>query len=126
MMTFIKSGTLINKKFHEFFLPTILASMAAQLGTIVNGIIVGNFISPSAMAAISACLPLNQITYALAVLISIGSAALIAIASGARDKFKANYIFTTVVTISGLFAVILLSVFVPNAYEISKFLSSVE
>ena len=126
MMTFIKSGTLINKKFREFFLPTILASMAAQMGTIVNGIIIGNFISPSAMAAISACLPLNQITYALAVLISIGSAALIAIASGARDKFKADYIFTTVVTVSGLFAVILLSVFVPNAYEISKFLSSVE
>lgn len=126
MMTFIKSGTLINKKFREFFFPTILASMAAQLGTIVNGIIVGNFISPTAMAAISACLPMNQITYAIAVLISIGSAALIAIASGARDKSKADYIFSTVVAVSGLFAVILLITFVPNAYEISKVLSSVE
>lgn len=126
MMTFIKNGTLINKKFHEFFFPTILASMAAQLGTIVNGIIVGNFISPSAMAAISACIPLNQITYAIAVLISIGSAALIAIASGARDKFKADYIFSTVVTVSVFVAVILLAIFVPNTYEISKILSSVE
>ena len=126
MVTFIRSGTLVNKKFREFFLPTILASMAAQLGTIVNGIIVGNFINPRAMAAISACLPLNQITYALAVLISIGSAALIAIASGARDKSKADYIFSTVVAVSGLFAVILLIAFVPNAYEISKVLSSVE
>lgn len=126
MVTFIRSGTLINKKFREFFLPTILASMAAQLGTIVNGIIVGNFINSRAMAAISACLPLNQITYAIAVLISIGSAALIAIASGARDKSKADYIFSTVVAVSGLFAVILLIAFVPNAYEISKVLSSVE
>jgi len=126
MMTFVKNGTLINKKFHEFFFPTILASMAAQLGTIVNGIIVGNFISPSAMAAISACIPLNQITYAIAVLISIGSAALIAIASGARDKFKADYIFSTVVTVSVFVAVILLAIFVPNTYEISKILSSVE
>ena len=126
MMTFVKNGTLINKKFHEFFFPTILASMAAQLGTIVNGIIVGNFISPSAMAAISACIPLNQITYAIAVLISIGSAALIAIASGARDKFKDDYIFSTVVTVSVFVAVILLAIFVPNTYEISKILSSVE
>ena len=126
MITFIKNGTLINKKFREFFFPTILASMAAQLGTIVNGIIVGNFISPSAMAAISACIPLNQITYAIAVLISIGSAALIAIASGARDKFKADYIFSTVVTVSVFAAVILLDIFVPNTYEISKVLSSVE
>ena len=60
------SGTLINKKFREFFLPTVLASMAAQLGTILNGIIVGNLINSQAMAAVSACLPLNQITYALA------------------------------------------------------------
>lgn len=113
-------------KWHHCFFPTVLASMAAQLGTIVNGIIVGNFINPSAMAAISACLPLNQITYAAAVLISIGSAALIAIASGARDKAKADYTFSTVIAVSIFFAAIFLVVFVPNAYEISKILSSVE
>ena len=90
---FIKSGTLVNKKFREFFIPTVLASMAAQLGTIINGIIVGNLISPHAMAAISACLPLNQITYALAVLISMGSSGLIAIAAGKRDNDGANFIF---------------------------------
>lgn len=78
------------------------------------------------MAAVSACLPLNQITYAVAVLISIGSAALIAIASGARDKLKADYIFSTVVTISILSALILSVIFIPNVYEISKILSSVE
>lgn len=123
---FFKTGALVEKKFREFFFPTVLASMASQLGTIVNGIIVGNFISPTAMAAISACLPLNQITYAFAVLISIGSAALIAIASGARDKVKADYIFSTVITVSIFSAVVLLAVFVPNTYEISKILSSVE
>lgn len=74
--------------------------MAAQLGTIVNGIIVGNFINANAMAAISACVPLNQITYATAVLIAIGSSALIAVASSARDKAKADYIFTAVVAVS--------------------------
>ena len=85
-MSFVKTGALVEKKFREFFFPTVLASMAAQLGTIINGIIVGNLISPQAMAAISACLPLSQITYAMAVLISIGSSGLIAIASGKRDK----------------------------------------
>lgn len=124
--SFIKTGTLVTKKFREFFFPTVLASMAAQLGTIVNGIIVGNFIGANAMAAVSACLPLNQITYAIAVLISIGSAALIAIASGARDKAKADYVFSTVVASSILFALILAALFIPNTYEISEFLSSVE
>lgn len=124
--SFVKTGVLVEKKFREFFMPTVLASMAGQLGTIINGIIVGNFIGANAMAAVSACLPLNQITYAVAVLISIGSAALIAIASGARDKLKADYIFSTVVTMSILSALILSVIFIPNVYEISKILSSVE
>lgn len=77
--------------------------MAAQLGTIINGIIVGNLISANAMAAISASLPLNQITYATAVLVAIGSSALIAVASGARDNAKADYIFSVVVALSIFF-----------------------
>lgn len=126
MTTFIKSGTLVNKKFREFFIPTVLASMAAQLGTIINGIIVGNLISPHAMAAISACLPLNQITYAFAVLISMGSSGLIAIAAGKRDNDGANYIFTTVVAVSVFFGVLWAILLIPNSYALSNFLSSAE
>lgn len=99
---FVKSGTLVNKKFREFFFPMVLASMAARLGTIINWIIVGNLISPHAMAAISACMPLSQITYDFAVLVSIGSSGLIAIASGKRDNAEADYIFSTVISL-GIF-----------------------
>lgn len=123
---FIKSGTLVNKKFREFFIPTVLASMAAQLGTIINGIIVGNLISPHAMAAISACLPLNQITYALAVLISMGSSGLIAIAAGKRDNDGANFIFTTVVAVSVFVGMLWAILLIPNSYALSNFLSSAE
>ena len=126
MTTFIKSGTLINKKFREFFIPTVLASMAAQLGTIINGIIVGNLISAHAMAAISACMPLSQITYAFAVLISIGSSGLIAIASGKRDNDEANYIFSTVIT-TGIFSAAIWAVFlIVNSSALPNFLSSAE
>jgi len=105
-LTYKKSGKLVSQKFREFFYPTVLASMAAQLGTIINGIIVGNLISPHAMAAISACMPLSQITYALAVLISIGASGLIAIAAGKRDNEEANFIFGTVATTGAICAVI--------------------
>ncbi len=126
VMNFMKTGVLVEKKFREFFIPTVLASMAAQLGTIVNGIIVGNFINANAMAAISACVPLNQITYATAVLIAIGSSALIAVAAGSRDKAKADYIFSVVVALSIFFALLLGTIFVSHVYEISKILTSVE
>lgn len=59
--SYVKSGRLINKKFRELFFPTVLASMASQFGTIVNGIVVGNLIGTDAMTAISASLPLMQI-----------------------------------------------------------------
>jgi len=125
-LTYHKTGTLIKQKFKEFFLPTVLSSMAAQLGTIINGIIVGNFISSHAMAAVSACIPLNQITYALAVLISMGSSGLIAIAAGKRDNDGANYIFSTVVTVSVLVGVLWAVLLIPNSYALSIFLSSAE
>ena len=124
--SFIKSGTLVNKKFREFFIPTVLASMAAQLGTIINGIIVGNLISPHAMVAISACMPLSQITYAMAVLISIGSSGLIAIASGKRDNEEADYIFSTVIAM-GVFSAAIWAVFlILNSSVLPNFLSSAE
>ena len=125
-LTYHKTGALIKQKFKEFFLPTVLSSMAAQLGTIINGIIVGNFISSHAMAAVSACIPLNQITYALAVLISMGSSGLIAIAAGKRDNDGANYIFSTVVTVSVLVGVLWAVILIPNSYALSIFLSSAE
>ena len=125
-LTYHKTETLIKQKFKEFFLPTVLSSMAAQLGTIINGIIVGNFISSHAMAAVSACIPLNQITYALAVLISIGASGLIAIAAGKRDNDEANYIFTTVVAISVFVGILWAVILIPNCYALSIFLSSAE
>lgn len=124
--TFVKNGALVEKKFREFFLPTVLASMAAQLGTIVNGIIVGNLISANAMAAISACLPLSQITYAMAVLISIGSSGLIAIASGKRDNDEADFIFSTVIAM-GIFSAAIWATFLfLNSSALPNFLSSAE
>ncbi len=120
-LTYHKTGTLVKQKFKEFFLPTVLSSMAAQLGTIINGIIVGNFISSHAMAAVSACIPLNQITYALAVLISMGSSGLIAIAAGKRDNDGANYIFSTVVAVSVFFGVLWAVLLIPSSYALSIF-----
>ena len=100
--------------------------MAAQLGTIINGIIVGNLISSNAMAAISACLPLSQITYAMAALISIGSSGLIAIASGKRDNDEADFIFSTVIAMGVFSAAIWATFLFINSSALPNFLSSAE
>ena len=78
------------------------------------------------MAAVSACLPLNQIVSALGILISTGSTGLIAIAAGERDNRKADYIFSTVLTLGMIFAVVLVVALVPQAKSLTGLLSSVE
>ena len=83
-------------------------------------------ISSNAMAAISACLPLSQITYAMAVLISIGSSGLIAIASGKRDNDEADFIFSTVIA-TGIFSATIWATFLfLNSSALPIFLSSAE
>ena len=92
---YTKSDTLLNKKFREFFLPTVLMAMASQLGVIPDSIIVGNLIDANAMASVGVCMPLNQIAAAVNVIISVGAGGLIAIAAGARQRGEANKIFST-------------------------------
>lgn len=123
---YVKTGTLINKKFRELFLPTVLAAMAEQLGVIANGIIVGNLIGTNALTAVSACLPLIQIVAGFGILISTGSTGLIAIASGEGNHKKANYIFSSVLTLGMIFSAVFLLLMASYTREIASLLSSVE
>lgn len=121
-LAYKKTGTLVNKKFLELFLPTIFATASIYLGNVINGIIVGNLIDPLAMAAIYACIPINQMSCALALLISAGAAGMISVAAGARESDKADYIFSLVLTL-GLICVFLIVALAPFNAEFAKILS---
>lgn len=121
-LNFKKNNDLVNKKFNELFLPTILATASIYLGNVINGIIVGNLIDPVAMASIYACIPLNQAACALSILISAGAAAMIAVAAGARENDKADYIFSIVLTL-GIICAFFIVLLAPLSQEISKILS---
>ena len=121
---YIKSGALVNKKFREFFMSTVLMSVAAQLGVIIDSIIVGNMIDSSAMASVSICMPLNQVSSALSLLISVGAGGLAAIASGARQHEEADKIFTAVTVLSLLLGILMTAVCLPFAWELADFLAT--
>ena len=121
-LTFKKNNTLIYKKFVELFFPTILATASIYFGNIINGIIVGNLIDPLAMASVYACIPLNQASFSMALLISTGAAGMIAVAAGARENDKADYIYSIVLTL-GLICAFFIVLLAPFNAEISKILS---
>ena len=107
---YVKSGALVNRKFHEFLVPTFLMSMSAQLGVVLDGVIVSYLLSAGAMASVGASMPLNQIAASLSVMISVGAVGHITTALGLGEKDKASRIFSTVCALS-LSIGILLTVF---------------
>lgn len=118
-----KSSALVIRKFREFFWPTVLATMAMQLGTILDSIIVGNLIGADAMAGVGVCMPLTQILGSISFLLTVGAGSMIAVAAGARQQDEANRIFSAVLILNGLYALVFLLILVPNVPETAAFLA---
>ncbi|MBR1579893.1 MAG: hypothetical protein IJ668_05285 [Selenomonadaceae bacterium] len=119
-----KTDDLIVRKYRELFVPTLLSSFAYYLGNILNGVIVGNLLGLDEMAAVCACMPLNQLATALALLFSIGSTGMIAIAAASREHDRADYIFSTVATLTLTVAALILVALLPITDALTEFLSS--
>lgn len=89
-----RTSSIINKKYNEYLIPTVLTAMATQLTAFVDSVISSNFVCPDAIAAISLVSPIQQFVFSLTVFFGLGSSALISTAQGSGDKQKANRIFT--------------------------------
>ncbi|UAL08195.1 MAG: ATP-binding protein [Candidatus Methanogranum gryphiswaldense] len=81
---------LMNRAFRVYLLATILSTMAVALGSVFNGIVVGNLIGPDALSAVNLCSPLLQMLNAISALINIGGATLAAtyLGRGRRDDYR--------------------------------------
>lgn len=121
-----KTNDLLGRKFHELFVPTLLSSIALYMGNIINGVIVGNLISLEAMTSIYACMPLNQLATAIAMLLSVGSMGMIAYAAGAQEDDKADHIFSTVLTMSFIISALTVIFLLPFTRELAVVLSAAE
>ncbi len=90
---FQRNGRLLLKRFSSYFFPTILMSMALSMSVVVDGVIVGNMLSPEAFAAVNLGLPLMQAFAALFVFFGIGGSVSAAWHMGKHDASAANTIF---------------------------------
>jgi len=85
---------LVNKTFKSYLFATVLASMALSLGVVINGIIVGNLLGPSALSAVNLTAPVMQLFNAIYLLLNVGGAILIAMAIGKQNFEDVNRIFS--------------------------------
>ncbi len=89
-----QTGTLVKNKFREHLLPAILTTMALSLATVLDGIIVGQFLGSAALAAIGLAAPIIYGINIIYVLFGGGGMVSASIARGRQEKDKANGLFT--------------------------------
>lgn len=114
---------LLDKKYWEFFVPTILMAMTLTMSIVVDSIIVGNMLGSEALAAVNLVMPVIMLYNTVAVCLGLGAATVISIAKGRRQSDYANDIFTTALLVMLALGIILLAVQWVYVDEITRLLT---
>lgn len=89
----------VSSLFCHFAIPGVLSSLSMCLYGIIDGMILGQFIGPNAMAAVNMAAPIFNIISCIAILIAIGGNTLVGISLGEQNRNKANHYFNNAVTV---------------------------
>lgn len=99
---YARTGFLINKKFKEYLVSTIMTSLAMSLAQVVDSVLVGNLLGDEALAANGLSQPFIFIINMIYMLIGVGGMTSASLAKGRRDNQQANRIFTQTILIGFL------------------------
>jgi putative MATE family efflux protein len=76
--------------------PAIVGNMSNTLYNIISRIYLGRFVGSAAMGAMGVIFPLNNLTTAMSVMLTIGGAAQVSMSLGKGDKKKSDSVFTNI------------------------------
>ena len=93
-MTLTRNSKLINKKFIAYLIPSILMIFAMQFSSLIDGIIIGNFLGSEALSATSLVSPILYIIQIPGFALGAGGSILINNLLGKRDVDKAKKVFS--------------------------------
>ena len=85
-----RNGRLVNRKFTEFFFPSVLMSASISLSIIIDSAIVGNVLGSNELGAMNLIMPLSLCFTAISGMFGIGSATCISMFKGKMDSENAN------------------------------------
>lgn len=91
----MKNDYIVKKVFRKYFLFSILSSIAAPLGMMVDGMVIGNFLGGEAMAAAGLASPLYILLSAFSGIIASGSTSLCGQYIGREQPEQVRQIFST-------------------------------
>lgn len=76
--------------FRKYAIPGVIGLLFVGLQTIIDGIVLGNFVGSNALASVSLILPCYSFMAAVAVVMGVGCQTLISICLGKRDRMGAS------------------------------------
>ena len=103
---FERNSKLINKKFYQYLIPSILTIFAMSIASLLDGIIVGNLLGNDALSASSLVLPILYIVQTPGMALGVGGAIVVGILLGKRDVKKANKAFSACIVYGTLISII--------------------
>lgn len=118
-----RNARLVNRKFIQFFIPSVLMAASASLSLIIDSIIVGNVLSENELAAMNLIMPMTLIFTAISGMFGIGAATCVSVFKGKMDGKSANKTLTLSVFAWIFFSIasILTGIFANSV--VAKFLS---
>ncbi len=123
-MKLIKGAACSWKEFSRYVIPSVAAMLLFSMYTVVDGIFVAQGAGATAMTAVNISLPFMNIQSGFSVLISMGTATLVAFARGRGDQKEANNLFSQTVAVIVLVSLLLTAFVVAFAGQIAAFLGA--
>lgn len=114
MSTLARNDKLVRRKFYQYLLPSVLMVFAMQFGSLLDGILIGNFINNTALSAVSLVMPIMYFVQLPGFAFGIGGSILVANLLGKRDILGAKKVFSlsTIIGMGLSFVFLFLSFFV--------------
>ncbi|MDR3223198.1 MAG: hypothetical protein LBT66_05645 [Methanobrevibacter sp.] len=105
----LTNNYIVSKSFRYYLFTTTIGIIAASLGMIVDGLVIGNFMDYNAVAANGMCSPARMALTALTTIFANGGTILVSYYIGRGNKDKVNQSFTVVIVSSFIVSIIIAS-----------------
>ncbi|MBO4695062.1 MAG: ATP-binding protein [Clostridia bacterium] len=119
-----RNDKLVSRKFYQYLLPSIMMIFAMQFGSLLDGIIVGNFLGNDALSATAIVMPILYFIQLPGFALGIGGSIVVANLLGKRDILTAKKVFSLAciigMAISFIFTIISFFVCRPIASAFSQ------
>ena len=103
-----RKATIVNRKFFEYLVPTVLSIIAVSLNEFVDGILVSHLLGNEAMGYVHLAFPIMLIFAMVHTFLGVGGSIIYAECSGKQESDKARIIFSVTMILSVLFSVVFL------------------